>query len=88
MKVIFRKTKEGEIIAFLPEVLSYQGNIMSYSHIGQHGEASLQYYYETEKASPNEYAELFAELTEIYSNCPLEIKQRLYYNDLTSKAWR
>lgn len=59
---------------------------MSYMHIGQHGEASLQFYYKTEKASENEYAELLAELTEIYSECTLEIKQRLNYNDLT-KAW-
>ena len=87
MKVIFRKTKEGEIIAFLPEVLCYHGNIMSYMHIGQHGETSLQYYYKTEKASENEYAELLEELTEIYSGCTLEIKQRLNYNDLTTKAW-
>ena len=86
MKVIFRKTKEGEIIAFLPEVLCYHGNIMSYMHIGQHSEASLEYYHNTEKASENEYTELLTELTEIYNDQTLEIKQRLYYNDLT-KAW-
>ena len=40
MKVIFRKfKKENDIIAFLPEVEANAGYVMSYQHVGQHGEA-------------------------------------------------
>ena len=46
VKVIFRKDKEGNIIAFLPELRVNRGNIMSYMHIGQHSEASYQFYTE------------------------------------------
>lgn len=40
IKVILRKNKDGDMIAFLPEIPANYGNIMSYMHIGQHGEAS------------------------------------------------
>jgi hypothetical protein len=41
MKVIFRKFKKGnDVIAFLPEIKEVNpGRMMSYQHIGQHGEA-------------------------------------------------
>lgn len=48
IKVIFRKDK-NDVIAFIPEVKTNYGNIMSYTHIGQHGEASYQFYKETKK---------------------------------------
>ena len=51
VKVIFRKDKEGNIIAFLPELRVSHGNIMSYMHIGQHSEASYQFYEETKKVN-------------------------------------
>ena len=51
VKVIFRKNKDGEVIAFFPEFHVQRGNIMSYMHIGQHGEASLDFYYSTKKAN-------------------------------------
>lgn len=88
LKVIFRKDKQdGIITAFLPELTANRGNILCYQHIGQHSEACLEYYWSTEKASPNEYADLLKELAEIYDDCELDVKQRLYYNDLTNKAW-
>lgn len=40
VKVIFRKNKHNDVIAFFPEESANYGNIMSYIHIGQHGEAS------------------------------------------------
>ena len=40
VKVIFRKNKNNDVIAFFPESRVNYGNIMSYMHTGQHGEAS------------------------------------------------
>lgn len=96
IKVIFRKDKtDGTIIAFFPESTAKAGNIVCYEHIGQHGEASLEYFYSTTKASSGEYEELYKELCGIYAfdggkldpPLKLSIRQRLCYNDLTEKAW-
>ena len=87
VKVIFRKTKEGEIIAFFPEASANFGNILSYMHVGQHGEASHDFYMATKKATEKEYEALLKELKSIYNDCILVVKQKLYYNDLI-KAWK
>ena len=88
VKVIFRKDREGNVIAFLPELRVNHGNIMSYMHIGQHSEASYQFYTDTKKANETEYKSLLEELKRIYDDCVLVVKQRLYYNDLVNKAWQ
>ena len=88
VKVIFRKDKYHDVIAFFPEARVNYGNMMSYMHIGQHGEASYEFYLTTSKANENEYADLFAELREIYDNCELVVKQKINYNDLRYKAWK
>ena len=88
VKVIFRKDKEGSIIAFLPELRVNHGNIMSYMHIGQHSEASYQFYTETKKANESEYNSLLDELKSIYDDCILVVNQRLRYDDLVYKAWQ
>ena len=88
VKVIFRKNKYNDVIAFFPEARVNYGNIMSYMHIGQHGEASYEFYLTTRKANENEYADLFAELRGIYDDCQLVVKQRLCYDDLVNKAWK
>lgn len=88
VKVIFRKTKENDIIAFFPEMCVNYGNILSYMHIGQHSESSLSFYWTTKKTTEKEYTPLFNELKLIYDDCILEVKQKLYYNDLTNKAWK
>ena len=88
VKVIFRKDKHNDVIAFFPEARVNYGNIMSYMHIGQHGEASYEFYLTTRKANENEYADLFAELRGIYDDCQLVVKQRLCYDDLVNKAWK
>lgn len=86
LKVIFRK-KGNDVIAFLPEIEVNYGNIMSYMHIGQHGEASYEFYTETKKATEEEYKPLLEELKQRYDDCILEVRQKLYYNDLI-KSWQ
>lgn len=90
VKVIFRKDKKtGEIIAFFPETPVNRYNIMSYMHIGQHSEASYEFYSAgTKKAEPNEYEFLLKELKGIYEDDETEliIKTRLCYDDLI-EAW-
>ena len=88
VKVIFRKDREGNIIAFLPELRVNRGNIMSYMHTGQHSEASYEFYLTTRKANKNEYTDLFAALRNIYDDCELVLKQKINYNDLRYKAWK
>ena len=88
VKVIFRKDKEGNIIAFFPEIEVNYGNIMSYMHIEQHGEADYLFYKETKKADESEYNSLLNELKSIYDDCTLVVKQRLCYDDLVNKAWK
>ena len=88
VKVIFRKDKEGNVIAFLPELRVNHGYITSYMHIGQHSEASYQFYTETKKADESEYNSLLNELKSIYDDCILVVRQRLCYDDLVNKAWQ
>ncbi len=87
VKVIFRKDRKGNVIAFFPEIKAIYGNIMSYIHIGQHSEASYEFYTETKKATEEEYRPLFNELKGIYDDCILVVKQRLCYDDLLI-AWQ
>ena len=88
VKVIFRKNKNNDVIAFFPEARVNYGNIMSYMHIGQHSEASYQFYTETKKADESEYNSLLDELKSIYDDCTLVVKQRFCYDDLVNKAWQ
>lgn len=92
VKIIFRKAKNPytnkyEIVAFMPELPANYGRILSYMHIGQHGEADLGFYHETKKATAEEYNPLLKELKSIYDDCILVVKQKLYYKDLY-KAWK
>lgn len=93
IKVIFRKeknpyTNEYNITAFFPELTATYGNVVCYAHIGQHGESSLEYYYETKKATEEKYKSLLDELNGIYDDCILVVKQKMNYNDLRNKAWK
>lgn len=63
------------------------GKIMSYQHIGQHGEASLDYYNSLRPASPDEYADLLAELKSIYDDVNLVVRKKIDYNILRNE-WR
>jgi hypothetical protein len=87
MKVIFRKNKkDGSIEAFFPETRGdfNPSCMMCYSHIGQHGEACLEYYYkDTIPAMPDEYKDPLKELELIGYNSfngelELEIRKRIF----------
>ena len=67
-KVIFRKFKDGEVIAIFPDELYDWINkdlVWSYMHIGQHGAASKSLAEEKEAALPEEYVDLQEELESI-----------------------
>ena len=60
-----QEQKDRDIIAFMPDEPAREGYILSYIHIGQHGEASLDYMEECIPATPEEYQDLKAELKSI-----------------------
>lgn len=53
---------EQDIIAFLPDEPANPGNIMSYMHVGQHGEASIAFMRDCIPAALEDYRDLKAEL--------------------------
>lgn len=57
-RVVLRKDKEdGSIVAFLPDATANLGRVMCYAHIGQHSEASLDYYrLNTTPLTPEDYS--------------------------------
>lgn len=69
-KVIFRKFRNGEVIALFPqEPATIDGwECMSYMHVGQHGSADPMIVYDTKPAMPWEYADLYNELKDIGYN--------------------
>lgn len=70
-EIIFRKFKDGEIIAFFPYQFwnVMKGEITSYMHVGQHGSASPELINELEQCTPKEYESLLNELKMIgYEN--------------------
>ena len=78
-KVIFKKTKDNEIIAFFPDTLK-EGVLTSYMHIGQHSDAVIDFYSSCKKASENEYTELLNELINSVGYDDLKISHKLIYN--------
>ena len=96
--VVFRKEKNptedeifygNDVIAFIYAngMPVRYGNIMCYQHIGQHSEASLDYYNSTKPATPDEYADLLAELKSIYDDVNLVVRRKIDYNILRNE-WR
>lgn len=73
--IIRRYAKNGidELVAFLPDAPATYGFIMSYVHVGQHGEASLDFYHETIRVNDKapDAQELIAELKSIGYNVKL-----------------
>lgn len=78
--VIFRKEKDGTIIAIFPHnVWDLNGNVGCYAHLGQHGGASYNWCIEkTKLAKPEEYMDLFRELTQYYGYNLRILKKRNY----------
>lgn len=69
IKVVFRKFKDGEIIALFPNLkFDNAGNICSYMHIGQHGGASPLLVNNTKLATPEEYKPIYNELLQYWGN--------------------
>ena len=96
--VVFRKEKNptedeifygNDVTAFIygNGIPVRYGNIMCYQHIGQHSEASLDYYNSTKPATPDEYADLLAELKSIYDDVNLVVRRKIDYNILRNE-WR
>ena len=85
-KVIFRKWKDGDIIALFPEEPGTQdpGTCSSYMHVGQHSAANPAIIRETKPATPDEYRELALELKSIGYN--LEIISRNKHKFLYRRA--
>ena len=80
-EVIFRRFKEGDVIALFPyEIESLDGQVNSYQRIGQHSGASLEIIQETKPATIDEpdIKSLYDELTSIGYN--LKIVKRVNYN--------
>ena len=74
-RVVFRKWKgNGQVIAFFLDQV-YRGYVMSYEHIGQHGNACYPHP-QTEPASPEEYKDLLNELVNRVGYTDLRIVKR------------
>lgn len=100
MIVVFRKEKEGGIVAVFPcEVanrLSPQV-VGCYSHVGQHSQGDMDYFREkTIPATEEEYNALYDELKQIYEENkfdePIKLVVKKYFhssmNQKRYKAWR
>lgn len=66
-QVVFRKffnryTRKWEVLAFLPGLPANPGNVMCYQHEGQHGEASLDFYWHCRRCEQMEYEPLKREM--------------------------
>lgn len=76
--VVFRKFYNGETIAIFPyEIVTNNGMVNSYQHVGQHGPASISIVNNTELAKENEYSLLKRELESI--GYALEVKKKINY---------
>lgn len=76
--VVFRVHK-GEVIAFLCNTAKdcNPGNVMSYAHIGQHGEIPISMGRQCRLAYPAEYNNLLCEMKLIYKDCFIVPTNRL-----------
>ena len=82
-KVIFRKFKNGEIIALFPEIAGNMdpSTMMSYQHVGQHGAADC--IGSTKLATPDEYSDLAKELETI--GYVLKVCKKATYKDFLKR---
>jgi len=75
--VIFRKFKDGAVIALFPEIQADRccSSCQSYLHVGQHGAANYDLVNKSKLASPKEYEDLKKELESI--GYDLTIRKRI-----------
>ena len=62
---------KGEVTAVFPDGVCY-------CHIGQHSSYEAEWYHSTRPATPEEYADLLAELRSIYETGHDAVKLRVY----------
>ena len=76
-KVIFRKFKDGEVIALFPELQANDNHAhcQSYMHVGQHGSANYDVNAKNKLATESEYKDLKEELESIGYN--LDVRKRI-----------
>ena len=80
LQVVFWKFDNGEVIALFPQIKfgCPRYEIMSYMHIGQHGEvdhhAVIQ---QTKLATENEYQSLLNEIKSIYHEYDIKVMKKL-----------
>lgn len=65
VNVCFRKFDDGDVIAFIGGYECNPGWIMSYMHIGQHSEASIEFMEVLNLCTPDEFKALLDELESI-----------------------
>jgi hypothetical protein len=84
-RVIFRKWSNGNVVALFPREIAAMRvtYCMSYMHIGQHSAADISIIDDTKPATPEEYADLKAELERI--GYDLEVFQRTSHKDLEAR---
>ena len=76
--VIFRKFKDGEILALFPYEIETGTFVLSYQHIGQHSGADYQFMINgTKPAKPEEFTDLKKEIENFGYNLRV-IKKRNY----------
>lgn len=90
-KVIFKKAydsvaKEWWVIAFFPGITATKGMVVSYAHVGQHGEATYKFYLACKPAKPKEYAKLKKELEQCFGY-RFKLVRRITRADCEA-AWR
>jgi hypothetical protein len=78
-RVIFKKEynkwiKEYEVFACLLDCEANLGTVVTYCHIGQHGEGTISYCVNCKRATKNEYLPLFQELESIGYNLKVSRK--------------
>ena len=79
-KAVFRKFKNGQIVALFPELKERGGMVESYMHIGQHGSADPLIVHDTKPATANERRPLAAELAAIGYRLDIRRNMRAYYH--------
>lgn len=79
MDVVFRVFPQGDVIALFCDSAKdcVSGNVMSYMHVGQHGEAAKDLGRGLRLASEQERAPLLAELRALYAPEPVNPVERL-----------
>lgn len=78
-KVVFRKFKDGEVIAVFPQISYNYVYYMSYTHIGQHDGCVRHISSFTTPATEEEYKPLLKELQDIGYTALQVLKRIMWY---------